>query len=411
VTAEQRVTYRSVLSNREFAAIAAGTGLSVLGDQLARIAIAVLVYQRTNSAFAASATYAISYLTYLLGGPLLSALSDRYRRLTVMVVCDVARAPLLLALCLPGVPLWCVFAVLIAVGALAPPFDSARSGLQPDILPGDAYVVGSAILNLIFQTAQVLGLVAGGALVALISVRGALALDAASFLISGGLMLAAVMQRPPAQRKAERSTLYRDTLSGLRLVTHTPQLRRLLAYALLGSAAVIAPEGLAVPVARSLGGGALEAGLLTASVPAGFLVASGFVLRVDPERRTALLPWLALLGCVPLLFTAQAGSPVLVGLLWFVAGAGGSVNLIASAAFIQACPREFRSRAYGVAVTSLYAVQGLVLLLAGALAGPLSATQSVAAMALLTLVLLGVMVARDKEGSQGNSDLVRSTSG
>jgi len=405
------VTYRSVLANREFSAILVAQGLSTTGDQLARIAIAVLVFHRTGSAFAASATYAVSYLTYLLGGPVLSAVSDRNPRVTVMIVCDLLRAPLILALCLDGLPLWSFFLVLGAVGALAPPFDSARSSLQPDLLSGESYVVGNAMMNLVLQSGQVLGFLAGGALVALVSLRGAFAIDAATFFVSAGLVLAVVRYRPAAQDASERSSLLRDTALGLRLVATHSELKRLLGFALLGSAAIIAPEGLAIPVSTALGGGAFEAGILTASVPAGFLVGSVLVLRVPSERRKELLPGLVLISCAALLATPFIDDLAAVTALWFLAGTGGCVNLIAGAAYMQTCPREFRARAYGVAITSLNAVQGTVLLVAGALAGRLSATQSVAAVAGSLLVLLAVTGGLSTADAQGRRDLVRNSPG
>jgi MFS family permease len=407
VTAEGRVTYRSVLANREFSALLMSQALSTAGDQLARIAVAVLVFERTGSAFAASATYAVSYLTYLLGGPVLSAISDRNPRITVMITCDLLRAPLILALCLDDLPLWTFFVVLGVVGALAPPFDSARSALQPDLLAGERYVVGNALMNLVIQGGQVLGFLAGGALVSFVSVRGALALDAATFLVSAGLVMGCVRYRAAAQAPAERSSLLRDTASGFRLVTTHRDLKRLLGFALLGSAAIIAPEGLAIPVAKALGGGALEAGVLTAAIPAGYLVGSAVVLRVPSDHRTDLLPVLVLVACLPLLATPLVHSVAIVTALWFVAGAGGCVNLVASAAYMQICPREFRARAYGVAITSLNAVQGVVLLGAGLVAGQLSASESVASLAGGMLLLLGVTRGLFGRSAQEKGDLVR----
>jgi MFS family permease len=407
VTAEGHVTYRSVLRNREFSALLLSQTLSTAGDQLARIAVAVLVFDRTGSAFAASATYAVSYLTYLLGGPVLSAISDRNPRITVMITCDLLRAPLILALCLNDLPLWSFFAVLGIVGALAPPFDSARSALQPDLLAGERYVVGNALMNLVIQGGQVLGFLAGGALVSFVSVRGALALDAATFLVSAGVVMGCVRYRPAAQDATERSSLLRDTASGFRLVAGHQDLKRLLGFALLGSAAIIAPEGLAIPVSKSLGGGALEAGILTAAVPAGYLIGSTVVLRFRSDRRTDLLPVLVLVACVPLLLTPLVHSLAVVAALWFIAGAGGCINLVASSAYMQICPREFRARAYGVAITSLNAVQGLVLLGAGVVAGHLSAAESVAALAGGMLLLFALMRAFSKREAQEKRDLVR----
>lgn len=381
------MTYRSVLADREFAAVFVSQGLSTLGDQLARIAIAVVVFQRTGSALAASATYAASYLTYLVGGPPLSALADRHPRVAMMVLCDLLRAPVVLLLCVTGLPLWAYFAVVVAVGALGPPFDSARSAMLPDILDGDRYTKGVALLNVTVQACDVLGFVLGGALVAAVSARGALALDAATFVVSAGAVLGCVRARP-VLREPHGASLLGDTWQGLQLVRRTPALRGLLGWALLGATATIGPEGLAVPVAASLGGGALAAGVLTAAVPAGFVLASALVLRVEPASRTALVPRLAVLSCVPLLLTPLAGQVWQVALLWCVAGAGGTLNLIASAAFMQACPRDYRGRAFGLAVSALYASQGAALLVAGALAGLVSPPSAVALLATGALALL-----------------------
>jgi len=389
---DERVTYRQVLAVREFRAIAVSQGLSILGDQVARIAVALLVYARSHSALATAATYACSYLPGLLGGPLLSALADRYRRRTIMAVCDVARTILVLLLVLPHVPLLAVFVVLVLVELMAPPFNAARAGTLPDVLPGEQYVVGNAVLNVVFQGAQVLGFVAGGLLVATVSTRGALAVDAATFAVSTLTVLLGVHARPAAQDAASRGSLLADTAAGVRAVRSEPLLVRLLVLAVLGVAAGIAPEGLAVPVASALHHGEIAAGVLTACVPAGFLLGSIAVLRVPAERRVRLLPRLVALSCVPLLLTPLVHSLPVVVLLWLLAGTGTAVQLIASAAYVQACPAEIRSRAYGLAGTTLVGVQGLALLVSGALSEALGAAGAVAGLALVVLLLLPLAV-------------------
>jgi len=405
------VTYRSVLANREFAALVLGQTFSTFGDQLARIAVAVMVFSRTSSPLAASATYAISYASYLVGGPVLSSLSDRWPRLTVMVACDLLRAPLVLLLCVRSLPLAVVFVVVGLIGVLGPPFDSARGAVQPDLLPGEAYVTGNALINVLVQSAQVVGFAVGGALVAEVSVRGALALDAATFVISAGLLLAFLAPRPAALHPDQSRGLLADTVEGWRLVVSDRYLRSLLLMALLGSALLIAPEGLAVPIAADLGRGPITAGFLTASIPAGFVLGGIVILRLEQRARIQLLPWLVLGGGVPLILTAFSHSAWVIGALWLVAGAAGAVNLVASSAFMQACPREFRARAYGLAGTLLYAVQGLVLLLSGATAGTSGARESVALFAGLVLALLVLAISRGQRPIQVFSTTGRRPSG
>src|SRR4051812_48624032 len=150
-TSATRVTYARVLRVPEFRALFVSQGLSLIGDHMARIAVALLVYGRTGSAFAASATYGCSFLTWIVGGPVLSALADRYRRRRIMIVTDALPLGLVLLLLAPHPPLGLVFAVLILIGLLAPPFESARSALLPEILDGEEYMVGNTLINTTIQ--------------------------------------------------------------------------------------------------------------------------------------------------------------------------------------------------------------------------------------------------------------------
>lgn len=383
-----------VLRDREFRALLAADGLSTAGDQVARIAVALLVLERSGSAFAASATYACSYLTWLVGGPFLSAFADHYPRRRVMVVTDLLRMGLIGLLAVPGTPLWVVFAVLVLVGLLAPPFDAARSSLLADVLTGERYVVGSALLNAMSQGAQLVGFVAGGALVGALGVEGALLADAATFALSAVLLVSRVTERwhQPAPAAAG-TTRTAEAVAGFALLRRTPRLRLLLGWGLLSAASVIAPEGLAVAIAEQDGRGALAAGVLTASVPAGFLVGSWLVLRLPQDRRERLFPVMVAGSCLPLLLTAVVQDVVVLSALWVLAGIGNAMQLVANASFVQEVPPHLRGRAFGVAVALLMAVQGALLLVAGALAEVAGPRVPVAVMAAAALLLVPVLVA------------------
>jgi MFS family permease len=384
-----RVTYRQVLAVREFRGLLLSDGLSTLGDQVARIAVALLVLERSGSPLAAAATYASSYLTWLLGGPLLSALPDRYPRRRVMLACDLARMALVACLAVPGLSLWVVFGVLIAVGFLSPPAEAARSALLADVLRGESYVVANALSNAAGQAAQVAGFVLGGALVGLLGVEGALLADAATFATSALLLRAMVREHVPRRgTSTPTGSALREASAGVRLVWHSPRLRTLLTWGLLSAAAVIAAEGLAVAIAHEQGGGPLAAGLLTAAVPAGFLLGSWALLRVPATDREPLFPRLVALSCLPLLLTPFLDDLVLLTALWVLAGCGNALQLVANAAFVQAVPAHLRGRAFGVAGTLLMVLQGTILLGAGALAEVTQPRVPIAVLALGVLLLV-----------------------
>ena len=382
-------SYRSVLADRQFRALLTADALSVVGDQVARIAVALLVLERSGSTFAASATYAASYLTWLLGGPFLSAVADRFPRRRTMVICDLLRMALIGSLAVPDVPLWAVFAVLVLVGLLAPPFDAARASLVVDLLPGDRYVVGNALTNAVGQAGQLVGFVAGGALVGLIGVEGALLADAATFATSAVLLAMRVSELPRGgEAPPARGSRVRELVAGFSAVAGDARLRTLLAWGLLSASAVIAPEGLAVAIAEQGGHGAFVAGVLTAAVPAGFLLGSWAVLRVPAARRERLFPAMVTASCLPLLLTPFVEDVVLLTALWVTAGIGNAIQLVANSSFVQSVPAHLRGRAFGVAGALLMAVQGLLLLAVGALAELTGPRVPVAVVAAATLLLV-----------------------
>ena len=63
--------YRDLFAVREYTALLAAQLVSILGDQLARIALTVLVYDRTRSAFLAAVAFAATVLPIMASGLLL----------------------------------------------------------------------------------------------------------------------------------------------------------------------------------------------------------------------------------------------------------------------------------------------------------------------------------------------------
>ncbi|HEX3650931.1 MAG TPA: MFS transporter [Pseudonocardiaceae bacterium] len=362
--------FRDVFRVGEFQALWSALLLSIVGDQLARVALALLVFARTNSAALAALTYALTLLPDLVGGPLLSGLADRFPRREVMVVADLSRAGLVALMAIPGMPLALVCVLLVVVQLLASPFNAARGALLPAMLGGDTFVAGQAVVNITYQSGQLFGYVTGGVVVAFTGPYVALLIDAGTFVASAILVRLGTSARPPSHNgdglpashaKAAISTLR----AGADLVWRDRNLRALVGIASICGFYVIG-EGLAVPYAHELGGGALTAGLLFAAFPAGNALGMVLLLRLVPPRpRLRLLGPMAIAACAVLLICLV--HPNLVGTLVILAasGAAASHQTVAAAAFVRAVPDASRGQAYGLANTSIRVAQGLGVVLAG----------------------------------------------
>jgi MFS family permease len=386
---ERQASYREVFAIGEFRALWLAQVLSFAGDQFAQVAIAILVYNRTGSPFLTALAYALTYLPPIVGGPLLAGLADLFPRRRIMIACDLIRAVLVAGMAVPGVPFAVLCVLLFGTVLLGPPFSSARSALLPDVLPGDKFVLGSAIGNITFQSSQILGFVAGAAVVTALNPSRTLALDALSFLLSAAILATWVKRRPaPPREHPERPSLWEVARDGAVLVFRNPLLRSLVLFGWLAGFYVV-PEGLAAPYAHALGGSTLDVGLLMAAMPVGTVIGAFVFGRLaTPSTRLRLMGWLAILSCAPLI--ASAAHPPLwaVLTLWVVSGLGGAFQLAAAAAFVQSVPDSGRARAFGLAQSGLLAVQGLGILIGGA------AAQAIGPQLVVALAgLLGVMSA------------------
>jgi MFS family permease len=359
-------SYRSLFANREFRYLYGGQLLSYLGDQLAAIAVAVLVFDRTGSGLLAAVGYASAWLPGVFGGPVLSSYADRLPRRSVLIGCDLLRAGLVALLAIPMMPLWAAILLLYVAHLFAPPFTAARAALLPEVLPGDAYVTGNGLGNITHQAAQLVGFAIGGAVVAAIGSRWALAGDAATFAVSA-LLIAVGVRHRPAPEGVEPGRLWADTRAGLRYVFADPWLRGCLLLVWLASAFSYAPEAIAYPYAVRLGGGPATAGLLLAAPCVGYVGGAVLLTRLlPPPARDRLLVPAALLSTVALIpVLTGPGLPVVLALLT-AAGAGAAFAAPLNAVFVRRVAPGFRGRAMGVAITGLLVAQGAGFLLAGA---------------------------------------------
>ena len=389
---EQRSSYREVFAIAEFRALWTAQVLSFAGDQFAQVAIAILVYRRTHSAFLTALAYALTYLPPIAGGPLLSGLADLFPRRRVMIACDVLRMGTVGLMAIPGMPFAGLCTLLCCTVLAGAPFSSARAALLPDVLPGDKFVLASAVGNISFQASQILGFVAGAAVVTVVDPYRTLGLDVVSFGISALILTLGVRARPlPGREQAARPSLWAVSADGIRIVFGNRTLLTLLLFGWLAGFYIV-PEGLAAPYAHSLHGSTLTVGLLMAAMPAGMVVGAFLLGRMaTPSARLRMMGWLALLSCIPLIGSAWSPPLWAVLLLWALAGAGGAYQLAAVAAFVQALQPATRARAFGLAQSGLYAVQGLGILVGGAVAEAIGAPLAVGLAGLVGLTAAAML--------------------
>lgn len=379
----------AVLAVREFRPLWIAEAVSIAGDQLAKVALALAVYSRTGSALWSAVVYALSFLPALAGGLGLSQLADRYPRRTLMVICSLTQGVLVAVMAIPGLPLPVMGLLLVGVGVAQAPALAAQNALTREVFTVDElYYRSQDLRGITTNTVMLVGLAGAGLLVAAIGPSPALLIDAATFALAALLVRLQVLHRPAAA-DAQR-THWAD---GLRYVWRQPQLRVLLGLSWLVGLAVV-PEGLAAPLAAELHAPDGAVGWLLAADPLGYVVGTFLLSRFVPTAtRQRLLGVLALASVAVLLLFAL--HPALFGalVLLAVAGATGAYQITVGATFTSWVPNEVRGGALGVARTGLRVSQGVGVALGGLVAQELGSANSAIVLAGVVGVLLAIPAA------------------
>ncbi|MDT7785589.1 MAG: hypothetical protein QOF58_4008 [Pseudonocardiales bacterium] len=348
---------------RSYRSLFVADAVSTLGDQFARVALALLVFGRTGSAWWAAAVYALTFLPDLIALIALGWVADYYPRRAVIVVCSLIQAAAFAVMAIPDAPLWMVGALVAVSTTALGPAKAAQIALVTDVLDKDLLHAGQGFLGQSRALGQVVGLSGGGALVAGIGASPVLALNAVTFVVAAAAVARGVPDRPAPGGSRKPGVQWRDTFAVLR---GDRQLIALVALAWM-AAIVVIPDGVVAPLAQELGGGSSSVGLLLAVHPLALFLTlplvSGNLLQ---RRRTQLLWLLPVLAVLPLV--GFFVNPSLVGALALLAasGVGSAYQTMLQAEVPSRFPTHVRGSAGGFVRGGLRIGQGVGVVLAGA---------------------------------------------
>jgi MFS family permease len=380
---------------RPFSRLLSSYTLNELGDSVGIVALAILVFDRTDDIAATSAFFIVGKFLPALLAPALTARLDQtaLRRSLPGIYLVEALAFAALALIADGTfVLGLVLVLALVDGTLAVTARGLTRGAVGVVLePAGLLKQGNALMNIGFALATVGGSALAGALVAAFGLPTALLVDALSFLVIA-VALAATPGLPRIE--VEHQPWRRRLVDGLRFVRAHRPIRLLLAgqgVALLLFTLVIPIE--VVYAKQSLGTTDAGFGLLLASWGAGIVVGSLVYLLVKGRSTMALIVLSTAAVGAGYLGMAAAGGLVVACAFSVLGGVGNGVQWIAVVTAIQeVTPRDYQARVTGLLESLGAGVPGLGYLIGGTLAGigsPRTA-YAVAGVGVLALVVLAL---------------------
>ncbi len=373
--------YRRLLRNGPLVRLLGGEFVSSIGDWLYLVALLVLVYQSSSDPLLLGIVGAARVLPYVLLSYVAGVVADRFDRRLVLLVTDLARGLIMLALAALQAghgPLAAIVGLAILATCFSTFFGPTIGSYLPSLVTnetelGPANSAWSSLDNLAF----VIGPAVAGVLIAIGGLTVAFLLNAASFGV-----IAVILWRlpdPKARPRADDPTPSAEpAASG---IPGTPAarpaglpLRPLAGLALVDIGAGFALGGIGiltvVLATRQLGAGEEATGYLNAAIGVGGLlgaIASGLVV----VRSRLALP---LVAGIVIFSVALAGlglsSSLAVGFVMLaVASAGSLLAEVVSTTLLQRIvPPDARGRAIGTIQTV-----GTLAYAAGAFALPILA--------------------------------------
>jgi len=389
-TATAMPSYREVFSVPGYLALFVAAAMSTWGDYIARLTIAAVVFERTQSSLATATTLAVSMLPTIFGRSLLGPLADRVPYKFVLLSAHLTRALCVVALIwlvASGAPVVALLVMLFVLEVFGGPAAAASQVLMTDLFEDRRlYVKAMGLGALSEQVNQAAGLAVGGLVVGFLGPANGLLIDLGSFLVSAAVVAVVVQARPVVGEPAKGLLGFlRDIGAGGAYIGRHPVLARLLGLSLVATIGVVAPEAVAIPYA----GNARLGGLLMAAPIAGAAVGVLVVGRWQPEIANSRIIVMAMLMPAPLLLTAFQPAIAVTWALWFISGLFQAFMLPLQSTFALVTPSARRGTIFGLAGAVSVFSSGLSYLLAGWLS---ELTDPAAAVTMCAIICFGGVI-------------------
>jgi MFS family permease len=395
------------LEEREFRLLWLSRVVSDFGDRFGTIGLAFAVLGIKASAAALAYVLAARTISSIALFLVAGVWADRLPRQLVMFGSDVVRGlahGTLAVLLLTGrAEIWQLVVLAAVYGAGEAFFAPASQGLVPQTVGASLLQQANALMSLSRNVTAVMGPAAAGVVIALSSAGWAVAVDAATFVVSAAFLLR--MRIPFA--KPAKQTFLTDLREGWSEFTRRTWVWVCVCHFALFQFAALAPFLVLGPyISKTELGGAAAYATITACAGVGSVAGSLVALRFQPPRQL-VASFLALVIWTPVLIGFALAAPVaVISAMAVVAAAGMNFGVtIWFTALQQHIPQHALSRvsSYDWAGSVLFLPLGYVLV--GPLADRFGAAEVLYAAAAWTiassLAILAIPSVRNLRSAAG----------
>lgn len=387
------------LRHRDFRLLMSAFAISCAGSWAYNVALAVFVFEQTQSLGWVGAATVGRFVPALVLGAYGGVLAERFERVRLMATIDVVSAAWMLLLAVVAlldgpVLLAIVLAALTSVAGTV--YEPAVAAVTPQTVPERDLAAANTLRNMVDNIA----IIAGPALGALLLLVGpaplVFALNGASFAVSAVVVMRMSVRSKPVD-VTEGGTVgpLQQMMVGVKAIASSATAALLVIYSVVASFVYgVDTVQFIVLSEERLGTGPSGYGYLLAGLGVGGVLAAGLVNRLAARPRLGGVILLGMaLYCVPTLLFLVVTSPAAAFGIQGLRGAGTLVvDVLAVTALQRSLPPDVLGRVFGAFFTAVLAAISL-----GALLTPvvidgigLDASLWLAGGALPALCLLGI---------------------
>jgi MFS family permease len=177
---------RLVRENRNFRNLWCAQIVSELGDWFYTVALYSLLLQLTGRASSVALALVVQVLPQTVVSPLTGVVNDRVSRKRVMIMADVARFGIVLAMLLvrSRSMVWLVYPLLFLETVMWAFFEPARNAVIPNISEKEDVILANTLSSTTWSLNLMIGAALGGAVAALLGRDAVFVINGLSFLVS-----------------------------------------------------------------------------------------------------------------------------------------------------------------------------------------------------------------------------------
>jgi MFS transporter, DHA3 family, macrolide efflux protein len=340
--------------------------ISAAGDAIYQIALFWLVLDITGSSTTTGLIAMAAFLPAMVFGLYAGVIADKYNRKLIMIFSNLSQA--LTVIVIPII-LYFDYSNMLLIGILAfvrasfsTFFPPALNALVPMITSKDRLVKVNSILATSSQLAYLIGPLAAGLILSIVSIQYLFVIDSTSFIIAILILLFII---PPAKLKIsdEQISSIKVIFSGIKYVKKHKPLGILFILTIINNFFIMgmAFVGMLILVKDALGGTASQYAFVEAGLALGMLIGSIFVYRIGNRINIGKLLLVGMiLDGVTYSIMYFAGSVNFVFIFIVIHAIGIPMITISRTAIIQKhSPNEYHGRLFSLVHLSVVGVTAL----------------------------------------------------